>query len=68
MAVNTLEVNEIVCVESIAGGMTLVHFRGGRYIETTLEDAIRLQKLLSDRLLKIMAVYGDPPEQPVTIH
>lgn len=62
MAVNTLEVNDIVCVESFASGLTLVHFKGGRYIETTLEDAMNLQKLLEPKLQKVLTVYGDPPE------
>lgn len=67
MAIAKLEVNDIVCVEASASGLTLIHFKGGRYIETTMEDAMALQKLLADKLQKVLSVYGDPPQpdQPI---
>jgi len=68
MAVVQLEVNDIVCIETFAGGKTVVHFKGGRYIETTGDDTLKLTKLLAGRLLKLMSVYGDPPKPNEPTH
>ena len=62
MAVVKLEVNEIVCIETVIGGKSIIHFKGGRYIEATGDDTLKLAKLLNPRLQKVMSVYGDPAE------
>lgn len=61
MQMPQIEVNDIVCIEFYPQ-TAIVHMKGGRYFNLELEDARTLQSCLNDRLLKVMAVFGDPPK------
>lgn len=58
---STIDVNDVVCIEYRVGDQSVVHFVGGRYILVDQQVARQMQETISDRLIKVMSVFGEIP-------